>query len=38
MTLETLSNVRRNRHGGSAHLIFETKIAACAERLINMDG
>lgn len=38
MTLETLSNIRRNRHSSSAHLVFETKIAARAERLINMDG
>jgi hypothetical protein len=38
MTLETLSNIGRNRHGSAAYLIFETKIAACAERLINMDG
>ena len=38
MTLEILSNVRRNRYGSAAHLIFETKIAAGAKRLINMDG
>lgn len=38
MTLETLGNVRWNRYRSAAHLIFETKIAAGAKRLINMDG